>query len=342
MTVVFPKNNLPEPAQPWAREVQKQLTNVIASDLANEINNAARDNQLNSSLITLTKTVSDVKVASQEASDAINGLIGLGSTGSDYTLNASNIVGGTITGVTFRTAPSGQRVELSGTSISFYNDSIFTGTIFGSTVDSGSITIQSANGVGQLVAFQGSGFNGGAFVGTSTANYLSSLGDSYISGGTFRSTATTNIFNNSVSISGGFTASGRVFFTGIGTTTNAANVRVGTGGGSEIFQVTSSSKRFKNSIENFLEVDPISPKKLLEIPVVKFKYNNDYLNENDPRFNSYVPGFIAEDINEIYPIAVEIEENIAQDWNPRFLIPGMLALIQELYTRIETLENGAN
>jgi hypothetical protein len=60
MTIVFPTNNLPTAAQPWAREVQKQLANVIASDNSERINNTARDNQLNSSLISLSGVVRDL------------------------------------------------------------------------------------------------------------------------------------------------------------------------------------------------------------------------------------------------------------------------------------------
>lgn len=127
MTVVFPKNNLPEPAQPWAREVQKQLTNVVTSDRANEINNAARDNQLNSSLITLTGVVSEVKTvatqasqaaadaaaAAADANEAINGLIGLGTDGSAYTLKANNITsGGVRDGVLTLSSGSNSSIQL--------------------------------------------------------------------------------------------------------------------------------------------------------------------------------------------------------------------------------------
>jgi hypothetical protein len=134
MTVVFPKNNLPEPAQPWAREVQKQLSNVVASDKSNEINNAARDNQLNSSLISLTGVVSEVKVvanqaaqAAEDAADAaadaasaastantaINGLLGLGSDGSAYTIRANNITsGGVRDGVLTLSSGSNSSIEL--------------------------------------------------------------------------------------------------------------------------------------------------------------------------------------------------------------------------------------
>jgi hypothetical protein len=113
MTIVFPKNNLPEPSQPWAREVQKQLVNVIASDSANEINNAARDNQLNSSLITLTAVANSAAAAAAEAQEAINGLLGLGDPDSGYTLNVNNITsGGVRDGVLTLSSGSNSSIEL--------------------------------------------------------------------------------------------------------------------------------------------------------------------------------------------------------------------------------------
>jgi hypothetical protein len=120
MTTIFPTNNLPTSSQPWAREVQKQLSNVITSNNSELINNTARDNQINSSVIALSGVVGSVSLVANQAAQAIAGLTGLGSTGSGYTLNADNINGGTITGVTFRTAASGTRVELVSTRVNFH------------------------------------------------------------------------------------------------------------------------------------------------------------------------------------------------------------------------------
>lgn len=64
--MIFPSDNLPTAAKPWAREITKQLSNLIEATASNEINNAARDNQLNSSII----AASAAATTAQEAADA--------------------------------------------------------------------------------------------------------------------------------------------------------------------------------------------------------------------------------------------------------------------------------
>ena len=82
MTIIFPNNNLPTSSQPWAREITRQLSNVIESTVTDQINNTARDSQLNSSIIAV--------------SSVLNGLVSLGRTGSSYTINADNLNAGSI------------------------------------------------------------------------------------------------------------------------------------------------------------------------------------------------------------------------------------------------------
>jgi hypothetical protein len=43
-------------------------------------------------------------------------------------------------------------------------------------------------------------------------------------------------------------------------------------------------------------------------------------------------------MDEIYPIAVDYENGVAHNWNEKFVIPGMLALIQDLYKEVQTLK----
>ena len=103
MAIIFPNSNLPTASQPWGREITKQLSIIIDSATSEQINNAARDNQLNSSIIALTSVVNDVsaatitaQAAADDAQAAINGLTGLGSAGSLYDVYANNITSGTI------------------------------------------------------------------------------------------------------------------------------------------------------------------------------------------------------------------------------------------------------
>lgn len=76
--------------------------------------------------------------------------------------------------------------------------------------------------------------------------------------------------------------------------------------------------------------------KILEVPVVWFKYKEGYLNATDWLNGKELPGFYAEDIYNIFPQATQLNENgEPEDWNYRVLIPAMLKLIQELYKEKE-------
>jgi hypothetical protein len=51
-----------------------------------------------------------------------------------------------------------------------------------------------------------------------------------------------------------------------------------------------------------------------------------------------LPGFIAEEVAEAYSIAADQVEGVVESWNDRYVVPGMLALIQDLHARVTTLE----
>jgi hypothetical protein len=51
-----------------------------------------------------------------------------------------------------------------------------------------------------------------------------------------------------------------------------------------------------------------------------------------------LPGFIAEEVEEIYSIAADYDINGVEKWNSNIMIPAMLALIQDLNTRLDALE----
>ena len=106
---------------------------------------------------------------------------------------------------------------------------------------------------------------------------------------------------------------------------------------------TTSSKRFKDDISTTLP-DELNPNKLYDVNVVQFKYKKDYFtNKDDIRYRKNLIGFIAEDIYEKYPIAADFHyddnnEVVVDSWNPQYMIPAMLKLIQEQNKRIKTLE----
>jgi phage minor structural protein len=101
---------------------------------------------------------------------------------------------------------------------------------------------------------------------------------------------------------------------------------------------SSSSKRYKHDIKPLS--DEFDPHKLLELPVKQFMYNDDHELQYQDMRGKTIPGFIAEDVEEIYPAATihDPETGEVESWDERRIIPGMLALIQEQQKRIDDLE----
>lgn len=110
-----------------------------------------------------------------------------------------------------------------------------------------------------------------------------------------------------------------------------------------------SLRKWKHDIDD-LHSDSVAADKLYEIPVRQFIYNDDYLSERDEKRGMTLPGFIAEEVAEIYPAAAVYDEaGDLENWEERYLIPGMLKLIQDqhrqiddLAARVAVLEGGQN
>lgn len=96
---------------------------------------------------------------------------------------------------------------------------------------------------------------------------------------------------------------------------------------------TSSARRYKHDIKALTDY-----RKILDIPVVSFVYNDDCLSKEDQRYGQTLPGFIAEDVAEHYAIAADRCGNRVEDWNLRFIVPPMLAVEQDHEKRLAALE----
>jgi hypothetical protein len=103
--------------------------------------------------------------------------------------------------------------------------------------------------------------------------------------------------------------------------------------GATVAYLSSSSKRYKNHIADMTINEA---KKILDVPVIWFKYKENYLSPTDWLNGKKLPGFYAEDVYSIFPEAAQLnEEGKPEDWNFRILIPLMLKLIQNLYEEKE-------
>ena len=121
------------------------------------------------------------------------------------------------------------------------------------------------------------------------------------------------------------------------TTTSAANVYIGPTGDSKLRKVSSSSKRYKHDIT---DIDKeLNPDSLYNLPVKSYTYNTDYISEEDTNYGKRMIGFIAEDVDKIYPKACQYDaDGKPEMWNSQIMIPAMLKLIQEQNERIKMLE----
>ena len=110
-----------------------------------------------------------------------------------------------------------------------------------------------------------------------------------------------------------------------------------------VSKVSSSSKRYKNHVRD-MSIE--EAEKLLDVPVVWFKYKNGYLMPGDRFDGKPIPGFYAEDVYDAFPEGAMLnEDGQVEDWNYRTMIPAMMKLIQNqqetinnLTERIEKLE----
>ena len=124
------------------------------------------------------------------------------------------------------------------------------------------------------------------------------------------------VYNNTVS------ASGNLYIDSIG----------------DFRRATSSSQRYKTDIKNITDKN-LNTDNLLKIPVRQFKYKEDYISEKDERYNKNIVGFIVEEMDKVFPIAVDHnEDGTPEMWNSNIIVPAMLDLIQKMSKRIDNLE----
>jgi len=246
------------------------------------------------------------------------------------TITATQIAAGTITASNLATGTLSANNITTGTLSASVGLSAVSGTIGGFTISSTSIF-------------------------SSTNLVIESTGN--ISGGNSQT-----LFYGFVNIGGGFPTGERLIVSGsssfVGTIVSTSNVTsqthffspfatnvtsaangfwVSTSG--RMTYTTASSQRYKHDIVDLVSIPEYDPKKLLDLPVRAFRYNEDYVTPTDDRAEVLIPGFIAEEVDAIYPIACDYSETKGpESWNDRVILPAMLALIQDQETRIQALE----
>ena len=133
----------------------------------------------------------------------------------------------------------------------------------------------------------------------------------------------------------------KLYVQGAGNISGDPNARLAVSSPYQLGYASGSSRSFKHDIKP-VENSELDPSHLYDIEVVQFKYNDDYLEENDQRYGVDCIGFIAEQVNDVYPIAADRETGEPRNWEMRYIIPPMLALIQQQKKKIDELESRIN
>jgi hypothetical protein len=280
-----------------------------------------------------TITASNIAVATITADQIAGGTITAAEIAADTitaaeiaagSITVDRLTAGTLTAFTLQTSSGARRVTVSAStnSISFREAS--------STV--GHIGPASISGI---VMHYGSTFDPAA---TTYPHAYVSSGSAQIAQS---STRYVEVSSSGVTMSGNVFTLNAFYNQDASTSANAANTRMDTDGRTR--RSTASSARFKEEIVSLSTVADLDPSKLLTLPIRAFKFKADYLDATDNRSGMVVPGLIAEEVAEHYPIAADRgNDGLVENWNERFVIPGMLALIQDLHARVESLEGGTN
>ena len=228
-------------------------------------------------------------------------------------INASNINTGTLTAIAINNGNGSFQVDASGNM-----------TASSAAITGGYITLDTQN-ISQGLTLKNT-------AGTTQTKLTASSIQRTVSG-----TTVLNMLN------GAITANSTITFPNVYSTTNSGGGYVRVLNGGQLCRYVSSSKRYKHDITEELDEDP---EKLYDLKPKQFKYNEDYISKGDQRAGKNVLGFIAEEVAELLPGAVDYDdEGRPEMWNVHVIVPAMMKLIQnqkkeidELRARLDRLE----
>jgi hypothetical protein len=302
---------------------------ITGSDIIGGTLNIAGNATINSSGLLTATGATITGTINAEA-----GYFGTASNG--YSISATGLTGvgtGAITGGTIQTSSGSNAIILNGASnaLQFKVASAISGNVvplgtagilmhYGATPDTTGTTYPKVQLSFAAALLQGSA----SYYVQSTNSGNSALGE-------FR------CFNTLI-VDSSATFNSTMFAPNLSTSSSATNLRVATGSIGEIQETSASSIQFKENVVDVNSIFDLDPKKLLDLPVRAFTYKEGYLSANDDRVGVMLPGFIAEEVDAIYPVAADYGQDGPHSWNERFIIPGLLALIQDLYKEVQTLK----
>lgn len=117
--------------------------------------------------------------------------------------------------------------------------------------------------------------------------------------------------------------------------TSGGHLVMGTDGAT-VSYLGASSLRYKTIGKTVKEEDL---EEAYKIKVVWAKYKNEYLDASDERYGKEMPMFLAEDVDEHFPLAVDHDQQgRAENWNYRVMIPCMFAMLKNDHEKVEELQ----
>jgi hypothetical protein len=267
-----------------------------------------------------------------------------------FTLTADEIQGGTITAAEIAANTiTADEIEVGSITVDRLSAGTLTAFTLQTSTGSRRVTVSAANNAisfreaGSVVGWVGPASVSGVVVhyGTTFDPNVTTYPNSYVSSGDARiaysSTKYLQVSSLGVVAKGDLYSPDNFYNQDTTTTTNAANTWMSATTGLTR-RSTASSQRYKENIVDIRTVAELDPRKLLDLPVRAFKYKTDYLDAADDRAGALLPGFIAEEVASAYSIAADQVEGVIESWNDRYVVPGLLALIQDLTARVDALE----
>lgn len=181
--------------------------------------------------------------------------------------------------------------------------------------------------------------SGGRIGSFTLTNYGSLRGSGIeISGSQLYCNSISSYSGSYVGIDSGLEVNGNVRFPNVYGNTISGDANLGITGTGYIGRTTGSSKRWKHDIKT-LKSEEVSARRLYMVRPKQFIYNDDYIRKDDSRAGKIIPGFIAEELEEDYPIAVEYDENgKPAGWGTSFFIAPIVQLLQEHKKKLDELD----
>ena len=124
----------------------------------------------------------------------------------------------------------------------------------------------------------------------------------------------------------------------IHTSTTTSNAYCGFNSYGYLQQYSGSSQRYKTDIHSISDELKDKFRKLYDLEVKNWKYNDGYLDESDELSGAETYGLIAEDVESVLPEAVTHKNGLVENYRDRHVLNALLFLVQEQHAEIDELK----